>query len=138
MIERTNLWWPGNPKVEPYMLAVNAVLDRYFPHQSEASTDIYNRVYEAMDTSRRELESQLASLQSRLAAFEWIPVSERLPEKFTSVLIWDDASDACFYGNLLPDKKQWTTAGGFYFHGKEFARITHWMPLPEAPKGGEE
>ena len=52
---------------------------------------------------------------------EWIPVSERLPEVNVPVLVYD----------------------GKYVDGREFYDlsyvskygVTHWMPLPEPPKG---
>ena len=68
---------------------------------------------------------------------KWIPVSERLPKPFTPVLVYRQS-----FGKLPPyikvdkmildveDTQVWTD---------EFANwknvTTHWMPLPEAPKG---
>jgi len=66
----------------------------------------------------------------------WISVDERLPEKETSVLVWAtwDGSDDQI---LVADWRDWEGApiwhdsmnGEYRIHG-----ITHWMPLPEAPK----
>lgn len=54
----------------------------------------------------------------------WIPVSERCPEKSGDYLVFDDCRN--LYVNewhcLL---KKWQY---------DDSRITHWMPLPEAPK----
>lgn len=64
---------------------------------------------------------------------EWISVEERLPEKLTFIIVHDEdgtvgeafhSYDGCF---------EWVA-------NEKMAFVTHWMPLPEAPKmkGGEE
>lgn len=40
-------WWPGDPRVEPYMPKVKQALDRQ-GITGQAATDIYNRAYEAV------------------------------------------------------------------------------------------
>ena len=65
------------------------------------------------------------------AEAEWIPVSERLPEKDDLVLatVWDAVVIAWRnrYG-------QWESAEDMYEKGD----VTAWRPLPEPYKGGEE
>jgi hypothetical protein len=41
-------WWAGDPRVEPYMPKVKAAIERHVEPRSQASTDIYNRCYEAI------------------------------------------------------------------------------------------
>ena len=57
---------------------------------------------------------------------KWIPVTERLPEPFDIVLAYDSTEKiverACMTLN-----KEWY--GVVMSHA-----VTHWMPLPEAPK----
>ena len=69
---------------------------------------------------------------------KWIPVSERLPEDGESVLIAVDSAFApyCHVYEAFHHSAatQWATANGLYFHGVEYARVTHWMPLPEPPE----
>jgi hypothetical protein len=60
---------------------------------------------------------------------EWISVEERLPDKQGHFLIVDKEGqmNTAFY----------TPRFGWFSHFR-IKNITHWMPLPEAPKGGEE
>ena len=62
-------------------------------------------------------------------AMKWIPVTERLPEKEGTYLTYTEKERIhldcfCIYPN----------------HGTQFwvggnGKVTHWMPLPEPPKG---
>ena len=68
---------------------------------------------------------------------EWISVEERLPETSDKVLVY------CSNGQIYPAKC--IRVPGLEFWFEETCdhcchSITHWMPLPEAPKmkGGEE
>lgn len=65
---------------------------------------------------------------------EWISVDERLPEQCVPVLVYKN-SNSEVYGNMETsyfEKGRWRGCCG------EF--ITHWMPLPKAPKmkGGKQ
>jgi len=65
---------------------------------------------------------------------EWISVKDRLPERTVpphDVLVYHDLNcgmfvDRAWYSH---DKKQWCSAIGMKL------KVTHWMPLPEPPKG---
>lgn len=65
---------------------------------------------------------------------EWISVEERLPELYDSVLTYsyNDYCRECW----LDEDYDWHTKETAY----DFEEMTHWMPLPEAPKmkGGAE
>lgn len=59
-----------------------------------------------------------------MAEQKWIPVTERLPERGQEVIVYSG-------GVLSP------TVFAYHFWNECFdswARITHWMPLPEPPK----
>ena len=61
---------------------------------------------------------------------KWIPVTERLPEDDVFVLNCND------HGNIVIGK----IIGGTWWY-KYFSyqgQVTHWMPLPEPPKDGEQ
>lgn len=62
---------------------------------------------------------------------QWIPVTERLPERFVAVLLWDAVDRDVFTGELDGDD-DWFIAR---FEGEQFT-TTHWMPLPEPPREG--
>ena len=67
----------------------------------------------------------------------WIPCSERLPEPYTEVMVWPYPTDYCMTAEI-DHTKTWTYNEYVSNYGNErtFAyRITHWMPLPAAPKG---
>ena len=63
----------------------------------------------------------------------WIPCSERLPESYDEVLIWDSYDNAHYLG-------YYANANGWVVDGYEDDRyhfdITHWQPLPEPPVEG--
>jgi hypothetical protein len=68
---------------------------------------------------------------------EWISVEERLPERSTRVLAYSkkyNEVNVYYYGGADEwwDNDGWASA--------KYYEITHWMPLPEAPKmkGGAE
>lgn len=62
---------------------------------------------------------------------KWIPVSERLPEEGEIVLACGKrhATSGMFQGASRNDPKWW------HWKGNTLKEVTHWMPLPEPPKG---
>ena len=63
---------------------------------------------------------------------EWIPVTERLPEKSGDYLAYCDNR----YIGLLPYSTQYKLFNTFDGCGTRHAiAVTHWMPLPQPPKG---
>ena len=62
---------------------------------------------------------------------KWIPVTERLPENIANrVLVVCERSNGVFYAHY--EKPFWINLET----DKPFiSTVTHWMPLPELPKG---
>ena len=60
---------------------------------------------------------------------EWIPVTERLPSIDETILVYDgDVDTGIFYKGAF----QRFDENGYPF---EISGVTHWMPLPQPPKG---
>lgn len=64
-------------------------------------------------------------LLGELANYKWISVKDKLPEEGVNVLTYGARPFYdVFYINRLIDKDEWLYDG-----------VTHWMPLPQPPKG---
>lgn len=82
-----------------------------------------------------EAAAGLEEQRKRIAELEeqrrWIPVTERLPDK-------DGFYIVVMNGDIWGEPDVWSsTACGFYDGrwDEDGATISHWMPLPEPPKG---
>lgn len=63
---------------------------------------------------------------------KWIPVSERLPANFISVLGY--MTDA---GDFPAVRECYTVGNAFFFPAlRDCHPVSHWMPMPEPPKEG--
>lgn len=80
----------------------------------------------------REVLPKVEALCARLAELEavarWIPVTERMPQEGSTVLVWGTACDAALVG--------WHTRGKWSAHGGKCGLVTHWRPLPDGPEVG--
>ena len=66
--------------------------------------------------------------------FEWVSVDDRLPELHTKVLCCGKKG-----GRFIAELSTWGE-GHLYWtkkDGKGCSKVTHWMPLPDAPKGSD-
>lgn len=71
---------------------------------------------------------------------EWISVDERLPNESGYFLVYIPRESAGFRVNAYYYCENETWEDGNGMASSEYYGITHWMPLPEAPKmkGGAE
>lgn len=58
---------------------------------------------------------------------KWISVKERLPERNKRILV-------AFKGGMVTTSMCINEASCFLFEN-DYGKVTHWMPLPEPPKG---
>lgn len=73
----------------------------------------------------------LDSIDSQPTVNQWIPVTERLPKAWKPVLVrseYNFTTTAWYIG--VPGKWRFTQTNEFMAKDS----VTHWMPLPEAPK----
>ena len=80
------------------------------------------------------LEEKIADhlIANGVTVQEWVSVEDRLPEKGEEVLVFDTRENWTGFAWLRPDET-WTALGfDFPF---DLGEVTHWMPLPEPPKG---
>ena len=64
-------------------------------------------------------------LDNGVTVQEWISVKDRLPDKPMKCLVYTKRGDCGGYEITYYNK-------GFYL---QYSNVTHWMPLPTAPKG---
>lgn len=108
-----------------------------------ASTGLYNARNHTgsplMNKAHEEMAEKDAidAWNKRLESSEWIPVTERLPEKpFGCLLaVWYSTYNGDVSLNLLPyfagwDGERWNDADG----DQVPFEVEYWMPLPEPPK----
>lgn len=83
------------------------------------------------DTVIQVCDMALAAIQNQTV---WIPVTERLPQNYISVLVYLQGE------RPLPTVHEAYIGGDGEWHssvvyGVENEDVTHWIPMPEPPKG---
>lgn len=88
------------------------------------------------------------ALEDYFKQSEWISVEERLPEdvykdrKIITVLVCTKSGRVSTSSRVRmmmvnKEKMNYEYTDIFEWSGQIAKKVTHWMPLPEAPKGGE-
>lgn len=80
--------------------------------------------YEGVEASVKRIFSEIPAVD---AVPKWISVKDRLPERNKRIL-------ASFKGGMVTTSMCINTASCFLFEN-DYGKVTHWMPLPEPPKG---
>lgn len=80
----------------------------------------------------RILQEAVAAIQ-RQPRMRWIPVTERLPQNYISVLVYIPTAEPLpmVHEACIGDDGEWYSS---VFYGIENEDVTHWMPLPEPPE----
>ena len=99
--------------------------------------DVREKLVELIESARywgsntsEEIADHL--LRNGVTVQGWISVRDRLPEKGEEVLVFDTRENWIGFAWLRPDET-WTALGfDFPF---DLGEVTHWMPLPNPPKG---
>lgn len=64
-----------------------------------------------------------------MTEMKWIPVTEKMPKNFVSVLGYMPAS-----APFPPVRECYTVGNAFFFPAlNDVQMVSHWMPLPEPP-----
>ena len=84
-------------------------------------------------------ERQIVNAPTIEAATQWIPVTERLPEKTGTYIVTTQTgavTTARFYEARSIPAQMWREAYDRPASWQSNRKVTHWMPLPEPPKDG--
>ena len=96
-------------------------------------TSVYFGESDDVSVMMIEAANAIEDLENRLNLWRqdkirrWIPVTERLPEKYNRVLVY---SKATRMGRGI----DFINADGNWFSTQ---KVSHWMPLPQPPEDGE-
>ena len=82
------------------------------------------------------LEEKIAEhlIANGVTVQEWISVKDKLPDYFTSVLVWCPGNK-CIYAAYRNTRQEWCTFGDTIAGHVVVNMVTHWMPMPQPPKG---
>jgi acyl-CoA thioesterase len=81
-----------------------------------------------VEITNQKRHQLLSEKTKELKSQSWISVSTQLPEHDHSVLVYT-SDDTILMDRFYPDQQKWSEAKMWGY------RITHWMPLPDLPRG---
>ena len=99
--------------------------------------DVRKKLVELLDIIIQPGQKTLGDIADYLIAHgvtvqEWISVDDRLPEEKVNCIV--------YYKHAYCDNDDYWAIGTCFYDGNKFQmhwsyKVTHWMPLPEPPKG---
>ena len=92
------------------------------PIAESASLERYKEALSMAVSALREQEER-----------QWIPVEERLPQNYISVLVYTPTAEPLpmVHEAYIGDDGEWHSS---VVYGVNNEDVTHWMPMPEPPK----
>lgn len=95
-------------------------------------------VLDYIDNAADTLEAQQKRIKELEAGRRWIPVTERLPKPFESVLalIPSEAPLPTVHESYIADHNEWVCI--LTVERYKPGEVTHWMPMPEMMKEGNK
>ena len=120
--------------------AVDAIEERNKRiEELEATQEILPETQHFINTKADSIIEGLQNLLISVKGQSWIPVTERLPELRHAVLVYAPYMQNQFMAYWTGN--EWRNWGPDDWADRVFPKcheITHWMPLPEPPKGEVE
>lgn len=104
------------------------------PYGNEGMTNcavLLEAAYEDTIEKLLQLAESLSAADVALAV-RWIPVTERLPDPFVSVIVCRDGAP----GKRIVEQGHKDVGDWWKVYGTKTKRVTHWAPLPEPPEVG--
>lgn len=109
------------------------------PHsEGNATAKLYNEAADAIEELSKRVDESIPKddaeiLIAEVAKPRWIPVTERLPEHLTSVIVRrkDGGIFIWEYFDTSPTDECWIDDSMNVY---SFYDVTHWMPLPQPPE----
>ena len=105
---------------------------------TEKSQKVATELKQQLQKSEADNTNLTGWLAEEHAKRQWIPVTERLPENRGHYFAHVDGGEFEFvsYGTLAYFDGKIFRWG--HFSNENWEEVTHWMPLPEPPRDGEE
>lgn len=118
------------------MSLISKQIDELRYYAKDRKGEIAKMVNDAADTIELLSAKLSAANMDRSSQYYhdgWIPVTERLPEKFQACIVTDERRKCAYEYDYNPEN-EFTKKYGWRYSGR---KIIAWMPLPKPYKEGE-